>query len=60
MKQITQIDFGNIWLGNHGNYGFDVLTVSNIDNDYSLFGFIYNSGGFIWVDILFLNFKIYF
>ena len=52
MKTITQIGFFNIWLGSHGNYGLDILTASNVDNDYSLLGVIYNPAGFIWIDIL--------
>jgi len=54
-----QISFLDIWIGNFGNYGFDILTISNLDNDYSLFGIIYNEDNSVWIDVLFLNFKIY-
>jgi len=59
MKAIMQISFLDIWIGNFGNYGFDILTISNLDNDYSLFGIIYNEDNSVWIDVLFLNFKIY-
>jgi len=56
---MRKLELFNIWSGDFGNWGFDILTIGLFDNDYSLLGFIVNDDGFVWIDVLFLNIKIH-